>query len=130
MGAPVASMATKVMKPLRQSQISPVLGTSPCTLTSISTLVRKAATTRASTSTTWPTLMGRSKAISSMPAVTATAPQWRWAQIEAQTSIQARTWPPKTLPSALAWVGSTYSVILVDESAGRRGAAVVMGGAG
>src|SRR5512134_1048982 len=54
-----------------------------------------------------------------MPAVMQMRPVWRCAQIAAHRSSQARIWPPKTLPSALACVGSTYSVIVASDSATR-----------
>lgn len=104
-----------------QGQVWPEAGSSPWTSTWISTLLRKAAVMWAVTRTTWPIFTGWSKARSSMPAVTQTVPQWRWAQMAAQMSIHARIWPPKTLPRALAWVGSTYSVIAVTEREGGRG---------
>src|SRR5205823_3535751 len=98
---------------------APVVASSPSTLTRISTDVWNAAVIRAVRRTTWPTWIGLTNARSSMPAVMAMWPVWRCAQMAAHRSTHARIWPPNTLPSALACVGSTYSVIVVIESATR-----------
>ena len=109
------SIATNDRKACTQGQVRPVLASSPRTSTMTSTLERKAEVILASRRMTCPTRTGPSKDRSSIPAVTATVPQWRWAQMAAATSIQARTCPPNTFPMALAWVGSTISVIVVWE---------------
>ena len=59
---------------------------------------------------------GRWKSIWSTCAVTTGVRAWRPAAIAAQMSIQCITRPPITLPSGLASLGKTISVISVCEA--------------
>ncbi len=112
---------TKVRYAETHGQVRPVVASSPRTSTNISRDVRNVAVTVASRRTTCPTWIGPSNERSSIPAVMQIMPAKRWEQIAAHKSIHASTCPPKTFPSAFAWVGNTYSVMVVTESIARRG---------
>ncbi len=81
---------------------SPVCGSSRSTRTPTSIDERPAQFTIACSTTTSPWRTGAWNDRLSIDAVTTLVRAKRWAETAAQTSIQAITWPPKTVPRALA----------------------------
>ena len=109
-------MATKTMRHSTVGHSSPVMVSSPNTLTSISIEVLNVAMSWACSRTTWPTNTGRLKRRSSTKAVTQGLAAWRCAQMAPQRSTQAMICPPKTVPPKFACCGKTYSTMSVTDA--------------